>query len=428
MKNRKIKISLTALLLALVVMLGGVAEMAPNASAASSSEIKKQINELQDQKNEIQKQLKELESQLSDNLSEMEAIVAQKNTIDQEIALLHAQVSNINDQISAYSVLIADKQEELDAAKDRLKELNVKNKDRIRAMEEDGTLSYWSVLFEANSFSDLLDRLNMVEEIAAADQRRLQEMSEAAQVVADAQADLVAEKAELETTKEELAASEEILDGKRAEADLLLTELIAKGEAYEALIEEGEDKQSDLLTQISQKEKEYTAAKQQEWLDYIATATTATKATQSSGGSNSGGNAGDGKVVDGITWLVPVNYTDFTSPYGWRIHPVYGYQKFHYGVDLSAPQGTPIIASRSGVVTTATWDSGGGNYVVINHGDGFSSIYMHMTHYIVKRGDVVSAGQVIGYVGSTGVSTGPHLHFSITLNGSYVNPALYIDI
>ena len=110
-----------------------------------------------------------------------------------------------------------------------------------------------------------------------------------------------------------------------------------------------------------------------------------------------------------------------------RVHPISGVYKMHEGVDLSAPQGTPIYAARSGKVTTTSFQAGGaGYYVSINHGDGFSSVYMHMTHYIVKPGDYVNAGQVIGYVGSTGGSTGPHLHFGISYNGKYVNPMNYI--
>lgn len=111
-----------------------------------------------------------------------------------------------------------------------------------------------------------------------------------------------------------------------------------------------------------------------------------------------------------------------------RIHPISGVWKMHYGVDMSAATGTPIYAARSGKVTVASYQAGGaGNYVSINHGDGFSSIYMHMTHYIVSVGQYVTQGQVIGYVGSTGGSTGPHLHFGIAYNGSYVNPMQYVS-
>ena len=125
---------------------------------------------------------------------------------------------------------------------------------------------------------------------------------------------------------------------------------------------------------------------------------------------------------------MPIEYEAFTSPFGYRIHPISGTKKFHYGVDLAAPTGRPIYATRAGTVSIATYDGSAGNYVQINHGDGYKSIYMHMTHYIVKRGQHVTQGQVIGYCGSTGGSTGPHLHFGISYRGSYVNPANYIRI
>ena len=134
----------------------------------------------------IAAQIQSLRSQISQNTSEIQRMVTEKNVIDQEIFLLYQQISNINDQIATYNLLIADKQEELDAAQTRFDTLLRENKSRIQAMEEAGELSYWSVLFQANSFADLLDRFNMVQEIAASDQRRLKELNEAAKVVADA--------------------------------------------------------------------------------------------------------------------------------------------------------------------------------------------------------------------------------------------------
>ena len=177
MKNRKFWITVLSGLLAAAMLLGLLAGLIPTkANAASSSEIRDQIDALEAQEAQIQAQIADLEAQMGENLTEMQAVVAQKQLIDQEVFLLYTQISNINEQIAAYGVLIADKQDELDAAQARYQELNEQNKDRIRAMEEDGNLSYWSVLFKANSFSDLLDRLNMIEEIAISDQRRLQEL------------------------------------------------------------------------------------------------------------------------------------------------------------------------------------------------------------------------------------------------------------
>ena len=144
------------------------------------------------------------------------------------INLLAAQIRNINEQISAYNVLIADKQEELDAAQSRYDELNEQSRERIRSMEEAGEVSYWSVLFHANSFSDLLDRFAIIEEIALADKHRLVELHEAAQIVKEAQDALVLEKHALEDVKQELDNTQTELDAKREEADLLLQELLEK--------------------------------------------------------------------------------------------------------------------------------------------------------------------------------------------------------
>lgn len=417
MKNKKLFSAILAGFLALVLTLGLVAGVLPQfVEGASLSELQKQLDELKDQKKDIDKKIKDLKGQLKDNLNDMEAIVKQKNTIDQEIFMLHEQQENLNTQISTYVLLIADKQAELDEANARLADLNAKNKERIRAMEENGAVSYWSVLFKANSFADLLDRLNMVEQIAAADQRRLKQMREASQKVEEAKAVLETERAALEVSRAELVETEAVLEERRAEADKLLAELIAIGEEYEKLLDDAEEKVKDLKDDIADAQDAYDEEEYRQWL-----------ATSKPGGTVTGGG-GASNTVNGVTWIVPCKYKRVSSAYGWRIHPVYGYKKFHYGIDLAANKGTPIVASRSGKVIKATYDDSAGYYVTIDHGDGFETRYLHMTHYIVKKGDYVSAGQVIGYVGSTGASTGPHLHFGMKYKGEHVNPANYIKV
>ena len=423
MDKRKLLISILAGIMALVMILGLIAGFIPTAHAATSSELKVQLDALKEDKAEIDAKIKELRGQISENNDDMKEMVAQKDLIDQEISLLYEQESNINGQIATYSLLIADKQEQLTAAESNFAELTEQNKERIQAMEEEGTVSYWSVLFEANDFPDLLDRLNMVQEIAAADQRRLEQLNKAAKEVSAAKASLEEEKAGLELSKAELTETQSLLNAKREEANVLLTKLVDKGLEYEAMMEESEDLQEQLMKDIANKKDEYDKAKYQEWLATSVPPTTVPKAP-SAGGSGTGTS-----TVGGISWKIPISYTAFTSPFGWRTHPVYGGRRFHYGVDLAAPEGRPIYATRSGVVDTASYQAGGaGNYVQINHGDGYKSIYMHMTHYIVRPGQHVSQGQVIGYCGSTGGSTGSHLHFGISYNGTYVNPANYIRI
>lgn len=449
MNKRKLFVSIMAGILAAVMLLSLIVGILPApAQAASSSEIKKQINQLKDQQNELKGQMEDVRSQYEKNEDEIADMVNQKLVIDQEIFLLHEQIELISQQLSAYGLLIADKQDELDAAEERLRELNEKNRERIRAMEEDGTLSYWSVLFKANSFSDLLDRLTMIQEIAAADQRRLKELSAAADEVALAQTALLEEKEELDLAKEELDDANDVLQAKNAEAQALIDELVAKGFELQDLYEQYEEAEKELLNDIALKEQEYQQAKEEEWIAHMATATTppttapATKpSTGGDGSSDSGssggssdsssdsesdkGNSGSGSV-NTDPWRVPCSYTKLTSPFGNRESPTAGASTNHQGVDLAGPEGTPIYASRGGTVTIAKFSSSAGYYVTINHGDGYSTIYMHMTRYVVSKGDKVSGGQLIGYMGSTGISTGPHLHWGVMYNGTYVNPANYV--
>lgn len=419
MKKRKTFVCIVAGLLAVLMVLSLILSLIPTkASAASSSEIKKQINSLKSEKAEIDAQLKKIRAEINANNNEIKDIVSQKDGIDQEIQYLNQQIENINQQIAGYSLLIADKQDELDEASAHLADLNAKHKERIRAMEEEGQLSYWSVIFKANNFMDLLDRIDMVEEINAADKKRLQEIKHAAKVVEATQQELVEDKAELVAAREELDASQLILDEKRAQADELLRQLIAKGQEFDLLMEEGEDAQHELMNEIAAKEKEYKDAQYKEWLaTYVPPTTIAAGSTKPST-----------QVPSSTGWICPVPSYTLTSPFGMRIHPIYGYEKMHQGVDLATSQGTPIYAAKSGKVTNASFQAGGaGYYVSINHGDGFTSVYMHMTHFIVSPGQYVTTGQVIGYVGSTGASTGPHLHFGIAYNGSYINPMPYIS-
>ena len=419
MNKRKKWVSVLAGVMAAVMLLSLMLSLIPTkVSARSSSEIRKQLNALKEEKKEIAAQIKEVRGQYNANSDEIDALVEQKNGIDQEITLLHQEVENINQQVAAYALLIADKQDELDNAQERLDYLNQKNKERIRAMEEEGKLSYWSIIFRANDFSDLLDRLDMIQEINAADQRRLAEIAEAAQYVESAQLELAGEKTELEEIRVELEASEVVLEEKRVEADKILTDLIAKGDEYQAMLDESEELQDELMKEIAQAEKDLKTAEYKEWLATYVPPTTLPSGTDTTPSTQAPSSSG---------WIKPLKSYTITSAFGMRKHPVLGYERMHNGVDMAAPANTPIYAAKSGKVTTASYQAGGaGNYVSINHGDGFSSIYMHMTRYIVSKGQYVQAGQVIGYVGSTGISTGNHLHFGISYKGEYVNPMRYI--
>lgn len=409
MNKKKHILSVLALFLSLVLFFNLIGESHPvSVSAASSSQIKEELDELEERNNEIEAELEALRGQLSDNREELSALVKQKNLVDQEIVLLYEQMDIANAQITACAQLIADKQEELDQAQARLQQLQQENLERIRAMEENGELSYWSVLSGASSFMEMLDRWEMAQEIAEADKKCLEELDQAAAEVAEAREALAKDQAQLQTKRDLMDAVELVLAQKRAETDALLIEMKAKGDEYESMIEESEQMQEDLMQEIANKKEEYQDAKDREQASSPVIGGTTT-------------------TVGGIKWTVPCSYWRVSSPFGYRWHPLSGKWKMHNGVDLTGPEGTPIVATRSGYVTTAAYQAGGaGNYVSLSHGDGFGSIYMHMTHYVVKYGQYVEAGQIIGYMGTTGGSTGVHLHFGISYNGVYVNPAEYI--
>ena len=423
MKNRKRLVSVLAGVMAAVLLLTLLMSILPTfAGAASSGEIRKQIIALQQERKEVQNQIADVKKQYKENENEIADLIAKKNVIDQEIQLLNTQIININEQISAYNLLIADKQDELDTAEDRLETLNQENKERIRTMEEEGEVSYWEVVFKANSFSDLLDRLNMVEEIAASDKRRLQELSDAANKVEEAQAELEAEKVELEDTKKDLDDTQAEMNEKNKESEALLQELLQKADDLQALEEECKEQENAFLKQIAAMEVQFNAAKQREWEAWKATsvpATTAGGGSNGSGGSSGGSSGG---------WRVPCSYTSITSPFGNRVSPTSGASTYHQGVDLDTGTGDRVYASRAGVVTVAGWGNAAGNYVQINHQDGFSSIYMHLSSFCVSAGQIVSAGELIGLTGATGITTGDHLHFGISYNGVYVNPCNYVAL
>lgn len=387
-----------------------VASLSIGTQAASSSQIQTEIDELKKQEQNLQSQINELEQKRNENLTELKELLAQKDILDQQIALINQQILNVEEQMKVMKQQIADQQDACDQAAADYAALNAKYIDRIRAMEEGGQLSYWSVLFRANSLADFLDRLNMIDEIAQADRARINQLREASRKVEAEKLVLQDQQTQLQQSADDLAETQFLLAEKQEASNALLARLSANEQEFDRLMDESEKAQQELLDQIAQKEDEFDKAKYEEWL-----------AAQPPKPST-GGNTSSGGTPSSSGWICPVPYYVLTSPFGMRLHPIHGDYRMHNGIDMAAAQGTPIYASRGGQVEIATYAGSAGNYVQINHGDGYRSVYMHMTHYIVSYGQYVTAGQVIGYVGSTGGSTGPHLHFGISYNGSYINP------
>ncbi len=426
-QKKRIWVSVVAGVLALIMILSLVFSILPvQAAAKSSSDLKGDLAALEKRAAAIKEEQRQLEKEQAANTAETRDTVDRKRDVDQQIKLLAEEIDNTNAQIQSYNLLISTKQKELDEAQTRQEDLNEKYLLRLRTMEESGEVQYWSVIFKAKSFSDLLDRINMISEIAAADQAMMEQLEAVSKEIAAAQAELAEEKGKLQEQKDALAEAQTALDAKRVEEDALLRELAEDKEALAAMAEKYDADAAAVSDQIAQKEKEYTEALKKEEEERRQQEAANSGNSGNSGSSGGSGNSG-GSAPSSSGWARPVSSLIVTCPYGYRTHPVTGQlNNFHNGVDLGMPQGSPIYATRSGTVTTAHYSNSWGYQVVINHGDGFSSMYAHMTHYIVSVGQHVEQGQVIGYVGSTGWSTGPHLHFTIYYNGGTVNPMGYI--
>ncbi len=444
-KYRRIIVSAIAGLLIFSILAGFVV-MAVNA-AKTADELQEEIDELQGQSDQLAQEREALEAQIEENRGKTLTIVEQKAQVDQEIELTRKEAENVNDQIHHYNMLIAEKQAELDELKQEQSDLLASYQKRMRAMQERGDISYFEVMLQAKSFSDMLNCRVMIEEVARADQRMMDEIRDMAAEVMEAKDALAEEKVKIELKKTELAETEEVLAQKRAESDALLAELNANKQKLIEECEEYEKQEAALSDQIAELEAERTEILYQEWLEeqkrLEQERLEQEQQNQNNNNNNNNNNDDDDDDDDddsssgesstppstGESFCFPLQYcTMLTSSYGYRVHPITGNYSFHNGVDLAAGSGTPIYATKSGKVTTATYNYAYGYYVVVNHLDGYSSLYGHMTHYTVSEGEYVDRGEIIGYVGSTGYSTGPHLHFTIYYNGSTVNPMNYISL
>lgn len=360
------------------------------ASAKTTAELKKEVEQAKQNKNNAKSQLNNVKAKKASVADEVLSIDSEINRVENEIESTARAIEK-----SKADLLI--REEELKIAEENCMEYDEDFKTRARIMYENGTSSYLEVLLGASSFGDFLSRIEMVKEIVEYDRKILGEMKATRDALAEAKAALELEKANLEAKEVELA-NMKIELGYRLEAkQALLDQLYADEAEYAKAYEKAEADEQKI-------QRELQAQAQRE-----AQNGTQTKYT------------GTGKFL----WPVPASQR-VTSKYGYRIHPVYKTKKFHAGIDIGAGYGSAIVAAESGTVTTATYGSGYGKYVVVNHGSGLTTLYAHCSSLLVKVGDKVTRGQTIAKVGSTGVSTGNHLHFEVRINGSTTDPLAYV--
>ena len=376
--------------LALLVPLTGQVTVMPS-SAVTQAE----IDDLKDEAAELDSQRAELQAQLKAIQADKSKALEQKSLLEQQIDATQSEINNIQAQIQKYSELITQKEGELAEAEEQEQELYELFCERVRYMEEEGEVSYWSILFSSSDFSDLLDNFMMVEEVIDYDNSVMEELLAL-------QEQIETDKAALETSKEEQEAAK------------------AKQEAAKADLKDQEAQVDALIQEISGQEDQLEAAEAQ-----LKAAANAMDAEIKRLEKEMADQIANVPSESGFLWPLPSSWNTLSSLFGSRIHPITGKPNNHTGIDIPASKNTNIYAAKSGVVTTSTYNSSYGNYVVVSHSDGTSTLYAHMNKRAVSKGETVSQGQVIGYVGTTGSSTGNHLHFEIRVNGTRVDPVDY---
>ena len=405
-KKRKLYVSIICAVLALLMISPIIVSIfgAVKAGAVTQAE----IDALKTQKSEVSSQKDAIQTEIDTLVSEQSTLTEQKEALDLQVTLTLQEIEIINEQIDLYAAVIEAKAADLEEAisvettqKDRLRT-------RMRAMEENGTANYLSCIFQATSFSDLLTRMNEISLVLEHDKALEDDYVAARENVEEVKAEFEEAKAEEEASRIELEEKKAELEEDIAAAAALLAalaeEIQASKEAYAAAAAAEQAFMTEIANMIAELERQEAEAK---------------KLAESNGGSYVGNPQSTGIYQ----WPLP-GYTP-GSAYGWRLHPIFNDMRFHAGEDVGAATGTPILAADGGTVATATYSSSYGNYVMINHGGGRVTLYAHMSSMAVSVGQSVSKGQVIGYVGSTGWSTGPHLHFEVRVNGATTDPKQY---
>lgn len=389
--SRRIVVGVLAVVLALLMLLPIFSMIAGNASAVTQSE----IDALKKEQQESQAKQQELKEQLADVEADQQAAQQKRELLTQQLNAINAEIKNIDAQIAYYDGEIAQKEEERKEAEAREQEQYELFCQRVRLMEEEGTVSYWSILFNAENFSDLLDRIADVDAVMDYDNAVMDQLIATRQELERLQAELESARAEEQAAKEQQEAKRAEQQAKVAEAQKLLDQINANIEEVNRQLDEESAAAADIQAEIAKKQKQLEEERKQQ--NIVISSET------------------------GYLWPLP-GYYRLSSQFGYRIHPITGVAHSHTGIDIPASGGTSILAAKSGQVVTSAYHYSYGNYVVIDHGNGNSTLYAHMRSRAVSEGQMVTQGQVIGYVGTTGSSTGNHLHFEVRDNYTRVDP------
>lgn len=353
-----------------------------------ASELEERKKQLEDIKRLIEWRKK----QIAENEQRQRSVLGELERLEQEIDGIERELRALGSDLAALEKAIAKASAELAETERRLEQQTLVLHQRLRDIYTDGNVSYLEVLLGATSVSDFLARFDMMQRLAEHDAALVEELAAARELVARQKQELEAKKAKLAALEARRRAQKELLAARSAEKKELLTELRSEKAAYEQALNELEEESRRLARIIQQLQAKHPSPRR-----------------------------GTGRFI----WPVP-GWGGVSSGYGMRFHPILQQYRMHTGIDIPAPTGAAVVAADDGVVIYTGWLGGYGRVVVIDHGGGFSTLYAHLSSTVVGVGAEVRQGEVIGRVGSTGWSTGPHLHFEVRLNGEPADPSAYL--
>lgn len=378
-------ITAVALVMA-ILMIAGFLASALNIFAVT----KAQVDALKTKVAEAGKRKNELKNQLSGLTNDLSALQKQISLLDSQIEAQQDEIDAQEELLGELTQMIADKTIELEESERQQAEQYAQLRSRLRYMVEHGTASSLSILLSSDSFSDFLNRYEIIRQISLRDENLFEQLKAIRDKVLTEKQELEDTKKEAEDTKLQMEANkaelEAQMEAKRKQMDSIQLAQKNVKDAYAAMIET----EDELMAQYKKAAAEYAAQS-----TYV-------------GGT--------------FMWPLPAGNNVVTCKYGMRTHPITGKRKLHTGVDLRAATGTKVYAANKGTVTTSGYSSAWGNYIIISHGGGITTLYAHLSKRSVSKDDKVKQGDIIGYSGNTGYSTAPHLHFEISKNGSTYNP------
>ena len=387
------------------------------AMAASKSELNNRLAEIKSQKAEVEAQLAEYEKQ-KDNYA------GQIGTLNNKINLTEQEIDATQEAIDALTESIEETKANLKQAERELADKQDLFETRIRVMYENGDTSYMEVVLNSENFGDMLDNIEIVSQIMDYDKGVVAEYTAIRDSIQEMEESLEADRKQQKEYKESLEVEKEGLEADRADLQAMLAKIENDSEYAQKVSDQLADEQDEISNEIAElSRKEAEAAARKRAAASSSSSSSSSRGSSSSSSSSNYSSGGSGSLI----WPCPT-YTYISSEFGGRVSPITGkWQGGHKGMDIASGKGNPVIAAASGTVVKSYLSSSYGNYIVISHGGGLMTAYAHMTRRLVSVGDTVAAGQQIGTVGSTGNSTGNHLHFEVYENGTAVNPRNYVS-